>query len=119
LRELSHVELINRALDVKSDLIPIILTGYTDVETLVDAINLGRIYRYIPKPFDSRGLRMAMRSAIETLHLTRENVRLADENRRLVEELRAANDDTYHDSCQLLATADRPEVFAGVCPSED
>ncbi len=89
---MTGVELIKRALDVKPDLIPIILTGYTDVETLVDAINLGRIYRYIPKPFDSRELRMALQSAIETFHLTRENVRLADENRRLVEDLRAANE---------------------------
>ncbi len=90
--EMSGVEVIKRALDVKPDLIPIILTGYTDVETLIDAINLGRIYRYIPKPFDSRELRMALRSAIETFHLTRENVRLADENGRLVEDLRAANE---------------------------
>jgi DNA-binding NtrC family response regulator len=90
--EMSGLEVIRRALDVKPDLIPIILTGYTDVETLVGAVNLGRIYRYIPKPFDSRELRMALQSAIEAFHLTCENVRLAQDNLRLLEDLRAANE---------------------------
>jgi two-component system response regulator HupR/HoxA len=90
--EMSGLEVIKRALDLKPDLIPIILTGYTDVETLVGAINLGRIYRYIPKPFDSRELRMALESAIETFHLVRENVRLAQDNLRLLQDLQAANE---------------------------
>ncbi len=90
--EMSGLEVIQRALDLKPDLIPIILTGYTDVETLVGAINLGRIHRYIPKPFDSRDLRMALESAIETFHLTRENIRLAQDNQRLLDDLRAINE---------------------------
>jgi DNA-binding NtrC family response regulator len=90
--EMSGLEVIQRALDLRPDLIPIVLTGYTDVETLVSAINLGRIYRYIPKPFDSRELRRALESAIETFHLTRENVRLSQDNARLLQELQAANE---------------------------
>ncbi len=90
--EMTGLDVIARALQLKPDLIPIILTGYTDVETLVGAINLGRIYRYIPKPFDSRELRMALESAIETFHLTRENARLAEENVRLLQDLQVANE---------------------------
>src|SRR5262249_27560497 len=90
--EMSGLEVIQRALEFKPDLIPILLTGYTDIETLVGAINLGRIHRYIPKPFDSRELRMALESAIRTFHLTRENVRLAEDNERLIEALQAANE---------------------------
>ena len=90
--EMSGLEVIQRALALKPELIPIILTGYTDIETLVGAINLGRIHRYIPKPFDSRELRSALESAIETFHLTRENVRLAEDNERLIRELATANE---------------------------
>jgi len=90
--EMSGLEVIQHALELKPDLIPIILTGYTDIETLVGAINLGRIHRYIPKPFDSRELRMALESAIRTFHLTRENVRLVEDNQRLIDALQAANE---------------------------
>jgi len=90
--EMSGIEVIQRALDIKPNLIPIILTGYTDVETLVGALNLGRIFRYIPKPFDSRELRRALHSAIEAFHLTRENVRLAQDNLLLLEDLKVANE---------------------------
>jgi DNA-binding NtrC family response regulator len=89
---MSGLEVIQRALEMKPDLIPIILTGYTDIETLVGAINLGRIHRYIPKPFDSRELRLALESAIETCHLTRENARLAEDNARLIQALQTANE---------------------------
>src|SRR5262249_31524561 len=89
--QMQGIELIRRALEVRGDLVPIILTGYTDVETLIDAINLRRIYRYVPKPWDSRELRMTLVRALEMFSLARENERLAAENRRLVEELRGAN----------------------------
>src|SRR5690242_1634277 len=55
--EMTGVELIRQCVDVKPGLIPIILTGYTDVEALVTAINLGCIYRYVPKPWDRGELR--------------------------------------------------------------
>src|ERR1700751_717271 len=34
------------------DNIRIILTGYSDIESIIDAINTGKIYRYITKPWD-------------------------------------------------------------------
>jgi DNA-binding NtrC family response regulator len=90
--EMSGLDVIRHALALRPGLIPIILTGYTDLEALVDAINLGRVYRYISKPWDSRELRMALTRAIEAYHLAGDNARLAEENARLVEELRQANE---------------------------
>jgi DNA-binding NtrC family response regulator len=89
---LTGLEVIARAREVRPQLIPIILTGYTDVESLVGAINLGCVMRYIPKPFDPRELRAVIRHAIEMFHLERHNRQLAAENERLVQELRAANE---------------------------
>jgi two-component system response regulator HupR/HoxA len=90
--EMAGIELIGRALAIRPDVVPIILTGYTDVEALVDAINLGRIHRYVAKPWDHQELGLTLRRAVETYHLGRENARLAVENARLVGELQRANE---------------------------
>ena len=49
---MSGVELLKRTLKVQPDAVRIILTGYTDVEDLMDAINEGHVHRYITKPWD-------------------------------------------------------------------
>src|SRR5262249_44113658 len=89
--EMTGIELIERAIAVRPDVVPIILTGYTDPDALITAINLGRVYRYVAKPWDSRELRHTVTRAIEMHHLARENARLGTENERLVEELSRAN----------------------------
>ena len=82
---MSGVEFLERAMTVRPDANRIILTGYTDVESIVQAINTGRVFRYVSKPWDSEELRLTLRRAVEMFHLRRENA-------RLVEELRVANE---------------------------
>jgi two-component system, NtrC family, response regulator HupR/HoxA len=89
---MTGLEVIARVLERRPEVVPIILTGYTDVEALVNAINLQRIHRYIPKPWDTGDLRRTLHRAIESYHLVRENGRLAAENERLLVELRRANE---------------------------
>jgi len=57
----------------------IIVTAFTDVDVLIEAINLGRIYRYVTKPWDSKELRGILTHAIERFALLRENRRLQDQ----------------------------------------
>src|SRR5262245_21625197 len=90
--EMTGVDLVRRALDVRPGLIPILLTGYTDVEALVGAINLRRIFRYVAKPWDRRELHDTVCQAIETFHLVRQNATLLEENSRLVVDLERANE---------------------------
>ncbi|HUI28034.1 MAG TPA: sigma-54 dependent transcriptional regulator [Candidatus Kryptonia bacterium] len=66
----------------------IILTGYTDIESLVEAINSGRVYRYITKPWDTRELRLTVQRAAEAYALLTENDRLTRELRDANERLR-------------------------------
>jgi len=54
----------------------IIVTAFTDVDVLIESVNLGRIYRYITKPWDSKELKGILVQAIERFHLLRENRRL-------------------------------------------
>ncbi|HNO67822.1 MAG TPA: response regulator, partial [Pseudomonadota bacterium] len=59
--------------------VPIIVTAYTDVDVLIEAINSGHIYRYITKPWDSKELRGVLLQALERYHLRRENARLQEQ----------------------------------------
>jgi two-component system response regulator HupR/HoxA len=101
--EMSGLEVIRRALEQRPDVVPIILTGYTDPDALVEAINLGRVYRYIAKPWDSQELRLAISRAIEAFHLTAENARLAAENARLLAEVQRANERLAQENRYLKA----------------
>jgi signal transduction histidine kinase len=64
--------------------IRLILTGYSDLETVVAAVNECGIYRYLTKPWLEEELRLTLEKALETL-------RLRDENGQLLEHLAAAN----------------------------
>jgi two-component system response regulator HupR/HoxA len=114
---MTGLEVISGARRIRPKLIPIILTGYTDVESLVGAINLGCVMRYIPKPFDPRELRAVIRHAIETFHLERNNRQLAAENERLVEELRAANERLAAENGYLKRRASGAGGFASIVGS--
>lgn len=56
--------------------IRILLTGYSDVSSTIDAINRGEIYRYISKPWQEEDLLLIVRDALEKQHLVAENQRL-------------------------------------------
>ena len=58
------------------DNIRIILTGFTDMESIIEAINTGKIYRYITKPWDKDELNITIDNAVETVMLRRNNKKL-------------------------------------------
>lgn len=80
------VEFFNSIKDLHPDPIRILLTGYTDVEALVDAINKGQIYRYIRKPWDEFELQNAIANANEIYQAKKQL-------KQKVEELEKTNDE--------------------------
>jgi Nif-specific regulatory protein len=76
---MTGLELLRAVRDGRPDAIGIIVTAFTDVEVLIEAINLGRIYRYVTKPWDSKEMRGILTQAIERFHLGRENRRLSEQ----------------------------------------
>ena len=84
-------EFLERSMDVRPNAVRIVLTGYTDIDALVRAVNRSRIYRYLSKPWDDEEMRTALTRAIELFRLTRENARLVEELRRANERLAAEN----------------------------
>src|SRR4051812_21640181 len=59
------VEFFDVVRKVHPNPIRILLTGYTDVEAIIDAINKGQIYRYIKKPWDTLELETTINNAYE------------------------------------------------------
>lgn len=60
------------------DTVRIIMTGYTDFDSLTEAINRAGIHRFIAKPWDQHDLMMVVRSAIDHYRLLIENKRLLE-----------------------------------------
>ncbi len=77
--EMSGTEFCQRALELRPDAIRIILTGYADIEAAVDAINEGRIYKFMFKPWNDDELRATVLRALEYYDLNQENEQLLAE----------------------------------------
>ncbi len=85
--EMTGIEFLERTRELSPDSIRIIITGFTDVQALIDAINTGRVYRYITKPWDEQELYVTLKRAIESYELKQNNERLLVDLQRKHEEL--------------------------------
>lgn len=81
---MTGVELLRRAKQLYPDTIRLVLSGYTELQSITDAINEGAIYKFLAKPWDDEQLRAHLREAFALKEM-------ADQNRRLDEEVQAAN----------------------------
>jgi len=74
--EMSGVELLKKTYKEYPMIVRIILTGYTDIEELIQAINAAHIYRYLTKPWNNEELKFIAKQALERFELQAENVGL-------------------------------------------
>ncbi|MDD5330707.1 MAG: response regulator [Sulfuricella sp.] len=73
------------------DAMRILLTGYADVTSTIDAINKGEIYRYVSKPWDDNDIVLVVHHALELKNLEQEKKRLEVLTARQNEELKDLN----------------------------
>ena len=73
------------------DTVRLLLTGYADVNSIIEAINRGEIYRYITKPWDDHDIVLIVRQALERQALEKERQRLEALTAHQNEELKALN----------------------------
>lgn len=64
-------ELLAEAVKKNPDQIRILLTGYTDIEALIDAINNGHIFKYLQKPWNEDELKTAIQDGYKLFDLKR------------------------------------------------
>ena len=72
-------ELLARSLDISPETTRILLTGYSDISAVIDAVNEGEVYRYITKPWQPEELHLVISQGVERHQLVIENRRLLDE----------------------------------------
>ena len=63
--DISGVEFFEMILPDFPRSVRILVTGYADIEAVVNAINKGEIYRYVAKPWDEHDLRICLKNAVE------------------------------------------------------
>ena len=73
------------------DTVRLLLTGYADIHSVIEAINTGEIFRYITKPWDDEDIMLIVRQALERKQLEQEKARLEALTREQNEELRELN----------------------------
>ncbi|MFP6656213.1 MAG: sigma-54 dependent transcriptional regulator [Myxococcota bacterium] len=88
---MSGVEFFEKVIERNPRAIRMMLTGYADMPSLIHAINEGRIYRYLPKPWEPDDLRINVRRALEVYELSSENTQLADALAEANQRLKAEN----------------------------
>ena len=83
----SGVQFFSEIKNSHPDPIRILLTGYSDMEAVVDAINKGEVYRYLTKPWDSDYMKSILYQAMELFDLRRENKSLINDLKKANEQL--------------------------------
>ncbi|HEY0006067.1 MAG TPA: HD domain-containing phosphohydrolase [Pyrinomonadaceae bacterium] len=81
---MTGIELLKQTAPLRPHMVRILLTGYTDVNALVEAINCGQVYKYITKPWTNEDLRLTVSRALEHYEMSKSRHELALTNQRLV-----------------------------------
>ncbi|HEY4318925.1 MAG TPA: response regulator [Herbaspirillum sp.] len=92
--DMSGVDFFRTAKEIYPDTVRIMLSGYTELQSVTDAVNEGAIYKFLTKPWDDEQLKAHIAEAFHRKGL-------ADENARLNEQLRLANAELALANAQL------------------
>lgn len=88
---MTGVEFLRQAKVMCPDSVRITLSGYTDLQSIIDAVNEGAVYKFLTKPWEDARLREHVAQAFEQFELASENVRLGREVRAINRDLASAN----------------------------
>ncbi len=89
---MNGVDFLKQVCEKYPDTVRIVLSGYADTAAVVDAINEGQIYKFIPKPWNDDELKVTIAKAAEVYFLRRENSALNEMLQRSNEELTILNE---------------------------
>ncbi|MCW8469294.1 response regulator [Fluoribacter gormanii] len=76
--EMTGVQFLESIIPEYPNTIRMILTGFTDVEAIIKAINTGRVFRYITKPWDPVDLKINIDMGLKMLNLEKERLYLIE-----------------------------------------
>jgi DNA-binding NtrC family response regulator len=58
------VQVLSRMREISPETVRVILTGYADMQSAIDAVNEGRIFRFLTKPCEARNLKLALNACL-------------------------------------------------------
>ncbi|MCP4744605.1 MAG: response regulator [Desulfobacteraceae bacterium] len=77
--EMNGTEFFAHVKEEFPDVLRIILTGYTDVDSITESINKGHIYKFFLKPWNDHNLKLEIRQALDQYDLVQANKRLDEQ----------------------------------------
>jgi FixJ family two-component response regulator len=87
--EMTGVEFLKQVRELYPDTVRIVLSGYTELNSITDAINRGAIYKFLTKPWEDELLCANIEEAFQRYEMKLENIRLKNElEQRVVEKTR-------------------------------
>jgi CheY-like chemotaxis protein len=110
---MSGVEFLARVKEDHPDVIRVVLTGYTDVDSIAESVNKGHIYKFLLKPWNDQNLKLEIRQALEQYDLVRTNRRLNEQVLEQNERLRLMNE-----NLEILVDARTRELELQNCALE-
>lgn len=76
--KMTGIEFFESIKDEHPDPIRILITGYTDINAVIDAINRGQVYKYLTKPWNEEDVRIYIDKAFEVYRLRKDNIKLTN-----------------------------------------
>ena len=89
---MTGVEFLRRVKASYPETVRMVLSGYTELQSITDAINEGAIYKFLTKPWDDDQLRAHIAEAFRHKELADDNVRLHEQVQRTNDELATTNE---------------------------
>ena len=114
---MTGIELMMKTVAIRPQMVKILLTGYTDVGALIDALNSGLVYRYLTKPWNNDDLRLTVGRALEHYEDMKSRHLLGMENQRLRARLKEISDlacggfELGSAKTEVAAPNEEPEVY--------
>ena len=90
--EMSGTEFLARVKEHHPAALRIVLTGYTDVDSITESINEGHIYKFFLKPWNDQSLRLEIKQALDQYDLIQANKKLQEQVIQRNEELKEINE---------------------------
>ena len=81
---MTGTEMLRESMSINPDTVKIILTGYSDIEALIDAINSTQLYKYVSKPWDPVVFKQIVKSALDLHRAQAEQKMLAEDFAALI-----------------------------------
>jgi response regulator RpfG family c-di-GMP phosphodiesterase len=116
--ELSGIDVMEAINQVSPDTSRVVLTGFSDLDTVISSINRGHVNRYLCKPLDAEILRLTVSELVGIARLKFERIKTARELNNKAIELEMLNDTLEHCIGERVRELEQARLFLDVSHRE-